>query len=198
MIGRDGNRQDAQRLTEEIDAATNVATAANEMAVQTEVEAAKAGNLGAGVLENLEGGASEPNLDSTRAELGRKIISSADVEATETAAEQVQMMAERDNGYGDEYQPGVSTVGEESEEQIKMRLAQEAQNRWNEDHPSESNSAKIVARSQEEHGKAAAKEVGSFLSKKGYEVNSLEKWYKERRNQALLDFENPHPIGSGN
>lgn len=209
MIGRDGNKQSAEQWTEEIEAVTNAAVAKN---------AAEGGlSVGEKTADNLR-------VDGV--ELGRKAISTMDVRVPEGergigtegsfgndnpdtralgngaailgAAERVQEMAERDNGYGGEYKPGVSTVGEESKTEMEMRLAQDAENLWNENNPRGDSDARIVAKSQEEHGKAAAAEVGNFLAKKSFMVSDLVGWYSERQNAALLDMENPHPIGSRN
>ncbi len=209
MIGRDGNKQSAEQWTEEIEAVTNAAVAKN---------AAEGGlSVGEKTADNLR-------MDGV--ELGRKAISTMDVRVPEGergigaegsfgydtsdtralgngavilgAAERVQEMAERDNGYGGEYEPGVSTVGEESKTEVEMRLAQDAENLWNENNPKGDSDARIVAKSQEEHGKAAAAEVGNFLAKKSFMVSDLVGWYSERQNAALLDMENPHPIGSRN
>lgn len=209
MIGRDGNKQSAEQWTKEIEAATNAVVAEN-------------------VTEENLTASEKPtsNLKGNGAELGRKTISTMDVRVLEGekglgsertlgngapdtralgngaailgAAEQVQEMAERDNGYGREYEPGISTVGEESRTEAEMRLAQDAENLWNENNPKGDSDARIVAKSQEEHGKAAAAEVGNFLAKKSFTVSDLVGWYSERQNAALLDMENPHPIGSRN
>lgn len=110
----------------------------------------------------------------------------------------VEGMAERDNGYGTEYEPGVSTVGEASKLERRERAADDRENLRNEIDPKRDNEAKIMAHSQEERGKAAARWSGELLRRRNFVVSEFISEFRKEQDGMLNDFEVPHPIGSRN
>lgn len=217
--------KNARELTAEIEAATNAnlgREAISNMPGGVPAEQGQAGNLAQ--AENWAANQSvedrraiaedrrtmaQPGMNQT-AELGRSAIFS-DAETTGGNLEggnggmlerrdeaKVEGMAERDNGYGTEYEPGVSTVGEASKLERRERAADDRENLRNEIDPKRDNEAKIMAHSQEERGKAAARWSGELLRRRNFVVSEFISEFRKEQDGMLNDFEVPHPIGSRN
>lgn len=223
MIGRDESKKRAQEVTAEIEAATSVAAEAASLAsAETAQEQISMRNpvLGREAISSMQGRVpSDQNLATQWAErqvkydaetesiktpgadreLGRQAIFGPEQPSFEQAnANLVKEMAEQDNGYGNEYESGVSTVGEESRREQREHRAEDDENLRNEIDPKRDSEAKIMARSQEERGRLVASGAGRFLSRKNYLPSEMLSWYQEQRNAMLLDFENPRRLGDRN
>lgn len=216
MIGRDEGKKSAREMTAEIEAATNVSSTDGDVGGGVGGEVVQAGNstserpgsrdLGRQAI--FTPGVSVPKTEMNVPEMGTGALETG-VNATGSSGEtmsaeqrydeeRVTEIAEREDGYASEYEPGVSTVGEESKREIKERRAEDDENLRNENDPGRDSEAKIMARSQEERGSLVAQEVGGFLRRKDFAVSELEKLYREQRDKMLLDFENPRTIGGRN
>lgn len=217
--------KNARELTAEIEAATNAnlgREAISNMPGGVPAEQGQAGNLAQAenwadnqvaedrrVIAEDRRTMAQPGMNQA-AELGRSaIFSNAETNvgnleggnggmAERRDEAKVEGVAERDNGYGTEYEPGVSTVGEASKLERRERAADDQENLRNEIDPKRDNEAKIMARSQEERGKAAARWSGELLRRRNFVVSEFISEFRKEQDGMLNDFEVPHPIGSRN
>lgn len=182
--------QTAREMTEEINRATDV-----------EVNPAQARGIGSAAMgaaneqgrEPIYGPASEVADGRMQGVADGRIQGMTDgrglemtnERASEMAGERVWGMTEADNGYsGGEYGANVSTVGEESALEVAERRAADYENLMMELKP-EGNEAKQVYRTQEEIGKATAREVRQFAGKASFVVDEVVRLQREEAAKTL-------------